>query len=178
MPTLQTTHLTIRPFTRDLMLAAIDDPAAAGALLELDVAAGWPNNDENGALPFLAGELARDPALAEWGMHLFVQRDDRVIIGTSGFKGRPLTDGSVEIGYGIVPDYQGRGYTTEGVKALVDWALDQQAVTRVIADCLPENQRSVRVLTKVGFQQLPSSGGYLNWEVRRNSSRRAAPPIR
>lgn len=65
MPTLQTTHLTIRPFTRDLMLAAIDDPAAAGALLALDVAAGWPNDDESGALAFLAEELARDPALAE-----------------------------------------------------------------------------------------------------------------
>ncbi len=176
MPTLQTTHLTIRPFTRDLMLAAIDDPAAAGALLALDVAAGWPNDDESGALAFLAEELARDPALAEWGMHLFIQREAGIIIGTSGFKGRPLPGGSVEIGYGIAPDYQGYGYATEGVRALVDWALAQPIVTRVIADCFPDNHRSARVLTKVGFQQLPSSGGYLNWEVRRTAPRRAEPP--
>lgn len=178
MPHLQTTHLTIRPFTRDLMLAAIKDPAAAGALLELDVAAGWPNDDESGALPFLADELARDPALAEWGMHLFIQRQEGIIIGTSGFKGRPLTDGSVEVGYGIAPAYQGRGYATEGVRALVEWALAQPTVARVIADCLPENHRSARVLTKVGFRQLPSSGGYLNWEVRRAALRRAEPPRR
>lgn len=178
MPTLQTTHLTIRPFTRDLMLAALEQPAAAGALLELDVAAGWPNVDESGALPFLADELARDPALAEWGMHLFIQRQEGIIIGTSGFKGRPLADGCVEIGYGIAPDHQGHGYATEGVRALVGWALAQPSVTRVIADCLPENHRSARVLTKVGFQQLPASGGYLNWEVRRTAFRRAEPSHR
>ena len=176
MPTLQTAHLTIRPFTRDLMLAAIEDPAKAGALLDLDVAAGWPNDDESGALPFLSEELARDPALAEWGMHLFIQREAGIIIGTSGFKGRPLTNGSVEIGYGIAPGHQGHGYATEGVRALVDWALAQPEVTRVIADCLPDNRRSARVLEKVGFQQLPPSGGYLNWEVRRTAHRRAEQP--
>lgn len=109
-------------------------------------------------------------------MHLFIQREAGIIIGTSGFKGRPLPGGSVEIGYGIAPDYQGYGYATEGVRALVDWALAQPIVTRVIADCFPDNHRSARVLTKVGFQQLPSSGGYLNWEVRRTAPRRAEPP--
>lgn len=167
MPHLETERLTIRPFDRALMLAAIDEQTGVGALLGLAIAAGWPNADERDALPFLADELARDPSLLDWGMHLVIHTAERTIIGTAGFKGKPLDNGTVELGYGIAPGYQGQGHATEAVRALVAWGLAEPGVRRVFADCLPHNRASARVLEKAGFRPLPPTVGYLNWELRR-----------
>ena len=167
MPHLETERLTIRPVDRELMLAAIGDPPGAGALLGLAIADGWPNADERDALPYLADELARDPSLLDWGMHLIIETAGRIIVGTAGFNGKPLDNGTIELGYGIAPDYQGRGYATETVRALAAWGLSQPGVRRVFADCLPHNRASARVLEKAGFRPLPPTVGYLNWELRR-----------
>src|SRR5262245_16239998 len=100
MPQLRTERLTIIPFAREAMLAALARPADAGALLGLQVSAEWPNADELGVLPILAEDLARDPELAEWTMHLVVHTGERTIIGCVGLMGRPTPDGTVEVGYG------------------------------------------------------------------------------
>jgi len=165
MPAIQTARLTIRPFTREMMLAALDDPAVAGALLGLRVAAGWPNDAERGALAFLANQIERDPALADWQMQIFIQTEGGIIIGTGGFKGRPDRTGMVDLGYGIAPAYQGQGHATEAGAALIAWAFAQPGVRRVFADCLATNPASARVLAKLGLRQIPPRGKYLNWEL-------------
>ena len=72
------------------------------------------------------------------------------IIGDLCFKGI-TNDGVVEIGYGIQPLYEGKGYTTEAVNALVHWAVSQPSVTRVEAETEPENIASQKVIANVGF---------------------------
>ena len=74
-------------------------------------------------------------------------------IGDLCFKGLDA-NGVVEIGYGILEEYQGQSYATEAVGAVVDWALQQPGVTRVEAETSPDNRVSQRVLEKCGF--LPS----------------------
>ena len=61
--------------------------------------------------------------------------------------------GQVELGYGTLAKFQGRGYATEAVSALTAWALSQPEVSVVVADALPENAASVRVLEKSGFTE-------------------------
>ena len=75
---------------------------------------------------------------------------DGTHVGDLSFKGLN-PDGSVEIGYGIMDAYQGRGYATEAVAAAVSWALAQPGVTRVEAETDPDNRASQRVLEKCGF---------------------------
>ncbi len=164
-----TARLTLLPVTRDLLLAAVADPALVGKRLGLDVAAGWPNEDERGIFPGLADDLASDPALTAWIMHLIVHTADRTIIGCGGPLGRPTPTGSVEVGYGIAPPYQGRGYATEATRAMVAWSLEQASVHRVTASCLRTNTASRRVIEKVGFRPLPPTDPYLNWEIRKGS---------
>ncbi len=72
------------------------------------------------------------------------------IIGNLSFKGI-TEDGMVEIGYGTEPEYEGRGYMTEAVAALVEWAEDQPCVCRVEAETESDNPASQRVLEKTGF---------------------------
>jgi len=60
----------------------------------------------------------------------------------------------VEIGYGTLDIFQNRGYATEAARALAQFALSHSEVTLVIADALPENAGSVRVLQKSDFVEV------------------------
>lgn len=83
---------------------------------------------------------------AVWMMEL----EDGTCVGTLCFKGLD-EDGIVELGYGVEPSYEGRGYATEAVSAIAKWASTQEGVKRVEAETEPSNVASQRVLAKSGF---------------------------
>lgn len=97
----------------------------------------------------LDGYLAH-PEQGEWYAIWLVTRHDGVQVGDLSFKGLN-EDGSAEIGYGIIDEFQGQGYATEAVKAAVNWALKQVGVLRVEAETEQDNTASQRVLAKCGF---------------------------
>ena len=84
---------------------------------------------------------------APWSM---VLKDAQEYVGDLGFKG-PVKKHAVEIGYGVLPEYEGLGYTTEAVQAMTQWAFQQKDVVFVEAETDPENKASQRVLEKCGF---------------------------
>lgn len=81
-----------------------------------------------------------------------------------GFKGAPNLQGEVEIGYGIDPGFRNKGFMTEGVTRLIQWAFEDPRCTRIIA---PNTQRSNlssnRVLEKVGMQIYSESEHTISW---------------
>lgn len=88
--------------------------------------------------------------------------------GLAGFKGYPDEDGEVEIGYGIDPSYQGKGYTTEAVQALITWAFQEPDCKSVIApDTKRWNIASNRVLEKVGMYIYSETADALFWRIDR-----------
>jgi [ribosomal protein S5]-alanine N-acetyltransferase len=92
------------------------------------------------------------------------------VIGNASFTGPPDADGTVEIAYGIVPDYQGRGYATEAAQALVAYARADSRVRTILAHTLPARNASTRVLEKCGFQHTaeldhPTDGLIWLWEM-------------
>lgn len=98
-----------------------------------------------------------------------VEGDSDTVVGLASFKGPPDADGVVEIAYGIVPSYEGRGYATEAAAALVDFAQRDARVRVVRAHTLPERNASTHVLTKCGFELLgevidPEDGLVWRWE--------------
>ncbi len=97
------------------------------------------------------------------------------------FREPPVGTGTVEIGYGVVPAYQGHGYATEAAGAVLDWVLRQPGVARVVASCLRDNLASRRVLEKLDMRQVGTDGALLVWERRRRDARssfRAPVPAR
>ena len=52
-----------------------------------------------------------------------IRREDRLAVGSMGFKAPPDGTGTVEIGYAVNRSHRGRGYATEMAAALVAWAL-------------------------------------------------------
>ncbi len=71
-------------------------------------------------------------------------------IGVCGLFRRPVLD-DPDIGYAVLPPYAGHGYATEAARAVLDDARDRLALPRVTAIVSPENDRSVRLLGKLGF---------------------------
>lgn len=105
------------------------------------------------AMRFMHERLKDDPSLLGWWTYLFVHAGEGVLIGPGGYKGRPDGEGTVEIGYAIVPEYRGRGLATEAALGLVDNAFaHDDGVERVVAHTLAGRNASVGVLEKVGMR--------------------------
>ncbi|MCZ4282539.1 GNAT family N-acetyltransferase [Kiloniella laminariae] len=58
-----------------------------------------------------------------------------------------------EIGWLILPDYQGRGYATEAAKALVKNGFINMNLHRIVAKAHPENLGSWRIMEKIGMRR-------------------------
>ncbi len=56
-----------------------------------------------------------------------------------------------EIGYMLLPDYQGKGIVTEAIKKVVDYGFDQMNLHSIEAIIDPANTASAMVLEKNGF---------------------------
>ena len=98
-----------------------------------------------------------------------IHRESRLVIGSIGFTGPPDDAGMVEMGYGIVPAFQGRGYATEAAQAIITYAFGSGQVQLLRAHTSPEPNASTRVLTKCGFSYLgevliPEDGLVWRWE--------------
>ena len=104
----------------------------------------------------------------EWYAIWMIERKDGTHIGDLCFTGIDES-GSTEIGYGISDKYQGFGYATEAVSALVARALKQPGVTCVTAETEESNIASRKVLTKSGFVPTGEIGDEGPLYVRRKS---------
>jgi GNAT superfamily N-acetyltransferase len=115
---------------------------------------------------------AVDPGEHPWLTYwLIVVNEDDFGVGMAGFKGVPDEAGEVEIGYGIDPAYQGRGYMTEAVGALIEWAFQEERCRSVIApDTDRANVASNRVLAKVGMHVFEESADSLSWRIDKSVS--------
>jgi [ribosomal protein S5]-alanine N-acetyltransferase len=150
-----TDRLTLAPATVELTRAALDGPEALGAALGASVPPTWPPEYMDApAFEFTLRRLFEDPANAGWWLYFVLLRGGStpLLIGSSGYKGPPSEDGTVEIGYGIVSDQRRRGFASETVQGLLARAFALPAVHRVIAETLPELTPSIGVLRKSGFR--------------------------
>ena len=106
----------------------------------------------------------------EWTLGFrLLERATGTLIGHAGFKGPPSAEGCVEIAYGILPDYEGRGYGTEAAEGLLAFIRTSDRVRTVRAHTLPERNASCRILEKTGFELIgevidPEDGVVWRWE--------------
>jgi ribosomal-protein-alanine N-acetyltransferase len=101
-------------------------------------------------------EVDADPSLLPWVARAMVMTDDlgvRRVVGSVGFHGAPNDDGQVEIGYHVEPAYRRRGFASEAVRALIDWAATERAVRRFRASVAPSNAPSLAIMARLGFRQ-------------------------
>ncbi|MFC4184039.1 GNAT family N-acetyltransferase [Saccharococcus thermophilus] len=168
MSLIETKRLQIIRFSMNCLEAAVEGKEALKKASGYDVAAEWPNRDYGEILPWLLEQWKKHPEQQKWS-GLIVHKGNSMIIEEIGGKGAPDENGVIEIGYGIVPKYEGKGYATEAVRAFVHWLTQCPEVNKVVAECAKENIASKRVLEKAGFQLRAQDDAMLFWELKDNS---------
>ena len=105
-------------------------------------------------------------AVPAWWLHQIVADD--LVVGDIGFHGPPADPAapSVEIGYNVVPAWQGRRVATWACGAILQQAWQDGAV-QVTAETEPDNVASQTVLARNGFRL----GADQRWLVERPEPR-------
>lgn len=125
----------------------------------------WPTEDVKHLIHKYLEELDRKPELLGWAFWVITLKYNGLIVGDTGFKGLPDEKGEVEIGYGLTPSHRNVGYATEAVRALIEWGFSDERVNKVRADCLLNNNASVKVLEKLGMKVIQKDEKYIYWEM-------------
>jgi [ribosomal protein S5]-alanine N-acetyltransferase len=167
---LETAHLRLLPCSPESLLALIEGEATFERSFGLPPAVGLREFMVSGDIsPAWLARLRASKETDPW-IHGFAvaTKETPSVIGMAGFKGPPDSDGVVEIAYGIVPTYEGRGYATEAAASLVGFARDSGLVRVVRAHTLPTPNASTRVLTKCAFVHIgeivdPEDGLVWRW---------------
>jgi len=108
---------------------------------------------------------------AAWCAPFYMVRTaDGAVVGSCGFKDVPRA-GRIEIGYGVSPLARRQGAARAAVAALLRIAQASDEVAEVLAQVLPDNLASTRVVQGLGFlahgRQLDHSGEMLvQWVYR------------
>jgi RimJ/RimL family protein N-acetyltransferase len=144
---LRTPRLVLRPW-RDHDIAAFIEMSADPVVMEY-----LPPADE--------AWVAR--ARAHWDEHGFgqwvVEMPGRapfigvVGLGTITFEA-PFTP-AVDVAWRLARPYWGRGYAAEAAKAALDYAFEQLGLGEIVALTVPANQRSRRVMERLGMNRSP-----------------------
>jgi len=148
---LETERLVLRRFTRD----DVDD------LVELDgdpevmryITGGRATPRAEIEREILPAFLAYYERFAGYGFFAAVERATGEFIGWFHFrpaKGAPL--GEIELGYRLRKSAWGKGYASEGSRALIDKGFSEHDVQRVVASTMVVNVASRRVMEKAGLK--------------------------
>jgi RimJ/RimL family protein N-acetyltransferase len=132
----------------------------------------WPPAPfEPGAFAWAEQNLAHDPEGQGWyGWALLANEGERApprLVGIAALIGRPDEDGDVELAFGLLPEFRGRGYGSETIRALAIWAFANGA-KRVIAHLDAEDANAASTLAKNGFADTgePPYPGVARWALR------------
>jgi RimJ/RimL family protein N-acetyltransferase len=87
------------------------------------------------------------PGLGVWPAE---DREKGVFVGWFCLKYVPETV-EIEVGYRLAPEVWGRGYASEGARALVRYGFNALGLDRIIGLTHPDNAASQRVLQKAGL---------------------------
>jgi len=143
---LRTSRLLLRPW-RDEDVAAFAELSADPAVMEYLVP--------------LPGWVAR--ARAHWEQHGYGQWVVEIpgeasfagVVGLNTITYEAHFTPAVEVAWRFARAYWGRGYATEAARAALDHGFEKLALAEIVATTVPTNQRSRRVMERLGMTRAP-----------------------
>ncbi|MFI6826161.1 GNAT family N-acetyltransferase [Kribbella sp. NPDC050241] len=145
---LETERLVMRRFTADdvELLVGLDSDLEVMRFLTGQVT---PREEiENVVLPAILAVYAEHQELGTFAAY---QKADGAFVGWFGMQ--PTKDPEVVgVGYRLNRTAWGKGYATEGTKALIDKAFGELGMDRVVADTMAVNHRSRAVMRRSGLR--------------------------
>jgi RimJ/RimL family protein N-acetyltransferase len=147
MPVLETDRLILRRLTAEdagFMLGLVNEPSWLRYIGDRGVRTLDDARDY-----ILKGPVDMYSRLG-FGLYLTELKDARTPIGICGLLKRDALE-DVDIGFAFLPGYWGRGYAHESASAVLAYATQTLGLRRVLAITSPDNDRSIKLLAKLGF---------------------------
>jgi aminoglycoside 6'-N-acetyltransferase len=114
---------------------------------------GWERTDIDGVRAEIEEMAGRAPGEDGGWVQLTVEeRGSGDLVGDVGMSPADGEPGVMKVGYTMSPAFQGRGYATEAVRALVGYAFDRLGADVVRAFAHGDNVASHRVAEKAGLE--------------------------
>ena len=145
---LETEHLRLRSFQQS------DAECLYEIHIDEEVKKWIPNesyedvNESQEAIAFFAGRVARNVLPYVLAVEL---KETGELIGDTGINEVEGKPGEAEIGFVICRKYRGKGYASEAVEAMTEFAGSSFLVKSLYGRVLKGNQASVKVLEKNGY---------------------------
>lgn len=86
-----------------------------------------------------------------FGLWLVEEKETSLPVGLCGLLKREVLE-DIDVGYALVPEFWSRGYALECASAVVAYAHEELGLPRIVAVVSPDNDRSIRLLEKMGFK--------------------------
>jgi ribosomal-protein-alanine N-acetyltransferase len=80
------------------------------------------------------------------------EKKSRKVVGMINYHRRDLREKRVDVGWLLLPAFQGKGYTAEAGRALLRHLFDDLDVHKVEALIQPENKPSAALAKRLGFR--------------------------
>jgi ribosomal-protein-alanine N-acetyltransferase len=110
----------------------------------------------------------KEKMAAQQSLHLILREPgSRKIIGECGFTN--IVRGPFQachLGYSLCQDFQGRGLMHEGLQRAIGFVFKELGLHRVMANYSPGNERSHRLLQRLGFEHEGRARAYLQIDGR------------
>lgn len=176
---LHSDRLTLIASTLSHVRTELESPDQLATLLDATVSNEWPTGEyDREAMEFFRARLEEGGEEVEgwYGWYAVSAADGespRTLVAAGGYFGPPDAEGTVEIGYSVLPQWQRRGYASEMVRMLVAHAFTFAPVERVIAHTTEANPASIGVLLRSGLQAKGAGreAGSLRFECSRSAVR-------
>jgi RimJ/RimL family protein N-acetyltransferase len=130
----------------------------------------WDSCSEEEALALIGEMKSAEPGSpGEWFQFAVELKQTGEFVGDLAMKVDASEHYQAEIGYTFSREHQGKGYATEAVCRLLDYAFEDQDLHRIVAivDC--ENERSIALLERLGMrreghslQSFPAGEGWVD----------------
>jgi RimJ/RimL family protein N-acetyltransferase len=86
-----------------------------------------------------------------FGFYSLILKNTHQSIGIAGLVDREGID-HIDIGYGMLPEFRGKGYAFEATKAVYDYGYKDLKLDKIVAIVNPDNPGSIKLLSKLGLE--------------------------
>lgn len=111
---------------------------------------------------YICTNLMESYAKNGYGLYVMRLKEDLKPIGLCGLLKRSYLE-SPDIGFAVLPEYEGKGYTFEAARAILYYGTDHLKIHPILAITTDTNTRSRRLLTRIGMVESrrihPDPGG-------------------
>lgn len=168
MEKIETERIILKPLTFNQLLKYVKDDNSLTTELNLKETSRTISPElkealENTIIPNVA-DTQKDYLYST--LWIVILNADNKMVGDICIVGEPNADGEIEIGYGTYDEFRKRGFMTEAVRGMIEWAKTQSKVKSIFASTEKDNIASLSVLRKNNFVKVGETETLLNWRLK------------